>query len=241
MPDDLETRRQHGAESAGSLNPRAWSSSDLLASILDGVADGIAAHDASGQLLFMNDAGARVCGYRSSSDALAAAPDDFSSRVEVFDEAGVALCERELPGPQAALGRIVPERIVRVRQRETGGERWISVKATPILDDRKHVRMSISIFRDVTRERRAEEERQRFESTCRAALATITEMVESLREPVEAIDVEIRQLESSETASAANGLGERHALARVREHEHRIRGVIDQLRARALALSKAMS
>ena len=44
-----------------------WSDSELLARILDGVADGIAAHDASGQLIFINDAGARMCGYESAS------------------------------------------------------------------------------------------------------------------------------------------------------------------------------
>src|SRR5690242_21145300 len=72
-------------------HPGMWSGSELLAQILDGVADGIAAHDASGQLIFINDAGARMCGYESATAALTTAPADFLTRVQVFDEDGHAL------------------------------------------------------------------------------------------------------------------------------------------------------
>ena len=162
-------------------HPGAWSASELLASILDGVADGIAAHDASGQLLFINDAGARMCGYEGAREALAAPPGDFLNRVAVFDDGGSALSERELPGPLAARGRVVPERVVRLQLRLGGGERWLSVKATPILDRRGAVRMSISIFRDVTRELRAEKERDRVVQELEMERAQLTALVEHLR------------------------------------------------------------
>jgi PAS domain-containing protein len=139
----------------------AWSDSELVARILDGVADGIAAHDASGQLLFINDAGARLCGYECATSALSAPPKDFLSRVQAFDDAGSMLTESDLPGPLAARGSAVPERIVRLLILGDRRERWLSVKATPILDRRGAVRMSITIFRDVSRERNAEAERDR--------------------------------------------------------------------------------
>lgn len=161
-------------------HPAAWSSSDLLASILDGVADGIAAHDASGQLLFMNDAGARICGYANAGEALAAPPEDFHGRVEVFDANGVKLTASELPGPLAARGQLVPERIVRLQLRRSGGERWLSVKATPVLDRVGAVRMSISIFRDVTRERLAEAERDRVVRELELERARLAALVEQL-------------------------------------------------------------
>src|SRR5947207_8645922 len=87
-------------------HPGSWSGSELLASILDGVADGIAAHDASGLLLFINDAGARMCGYDSSGAALSAPSGDFRTRVQVFDSDGSAVDEHDLPGPLAARGRV---------------------------------------------------------------------------------------------------------------------------------------
>ena len=162
-------------------SPGAWSGSELLASILDGVADGIAAHDASGQLLFINDAGARMCGYDSSSAALSAPVGDFQSRVRVFDAEGKPLLERELPGPLAARGHVVPERLLRLHMQLGGGERWLSAKATPILDRHGFVRMSISIYRDVTRERRAEAERDRVVRELELERARLAALVEQLR------------------------------------------------------------
>ena len=162
-------------------HPGAWSASELLASILDGVADGIAAHDASGQLLFINDAGARMCGYQGAGEALAAPAGDFAKRVTVFDETGSPLTESELPGPLAARGRVIPERVIRLQLSLGGGDRWLSVKATPILDRRGAVRISISIFRDVTRERRAEEERDRVVQELEVERAQLTALVDQVR------------------------------------------------------------
>jgi PAS domain-containing protein len=167
-------------------HPASWASSELLARILDGIADGIAAHDASGQLLFMNDAGARMCAYESAASAIAAPPGDFLARVQVFNADGSVLTESELPGPLAARGRVVPERMVRLQQRFGGGERWLSVKATPILDRRGAVRMSISIFRDVTRERQVEEEHARIVRELEMERTRLEALVAELRSNAEA-------------------------------------------------------
>lgn len=175
--------QSHPGISAGSSaalggQPRSgcWSDSELVARILDGVADGIAAHDASGQLLFINDAGARMCGYECAASALAAPPNDFLSRVQAFDDAGAMLSESDLPGPLAARGSVVPERLVRLLIGVDGRERWLSVKATPILDRRGAVRMSITIFRDVSRERSAEAERDRLRRELEVERARLAEL-----------------------------------------------------------------
>ena len=166
---------------ADQRQPGSWSDSELLARILDGVADGIAAHDASGQLLFMNDAGARMCGYDSAAAALSAPAGDFLTRVQAFDADGAALTEAELPGPLAARGQVVPERIVRLRLQLAEQERWLSVKATPILDRRGAVRMSISIFRDVSRDRFVEAEHDRLVRELRRENARLVALVDDLR------------------------------------------------------------
>lgn len=162
-------------------HPGSWSDSELLAKILDGVADGIAAHDASGQLLFINDAGARMCGYDNAATALSAPVGDFLTRVQAFDANGAALSEAELPGPLAARGQVVPERIVRLRLHLAGQERWLSVKATPILDRRGAVRMSISIFRDVSRDRFVEAEHDRLVRELRCENARLVTLLDDLR------------------------------------------------------------
>ena len=162
-------------------HPGSWSDSELLAKILDGVADGIAAHDASGQLLFINGAGARMCGYDSADAALGAPTGDFLTRVRAFDADGAALSESELPGPLAARGQVVPDCIVRLQLRYAGEERWLSVKATPILDRRGAVRMSISIFRDVSRERQVQAEHDRVVRELRSENARLVAVLDELR------------------------------------------------------------
>ena len=122
-----------------------------------------------------------MCGYESASVALTMPAADFLTRVEVFDEDGTALSETELPGPLAARGRVVPERVVRLQLRRDGRERWLSVKATPVLDRRGAVRMSISILRDVTRERCAGAERDRAVRELEMERARLGALVDQLR------------------------------------------------------------
>src|SRR5256885_10123358 len=112
-------------------HPGSWSASELLASILDGVADGIAAHDASGQLLFINDAGARMCGYEGAAEALAAPAGDFLRRVEALDDGGSALSEAEPAGPLGTLRRVVPDRDVLLPPRLGSGVPRLSVQTPP--------------------------------------------------------------------------------------------------------------
>jgi PAS domain-containing protein len=175
---------------ANQRHPGSWSDSELLARILDGVADGIAAHDASGQLLFINDAGARMCGYESSSAALLAPPGDFLMRVQAFDANGSALTEPDLPGPRASRGHVIPERLLRLQLRASGFERWLSVKATPILDRRGAVRMSISIFRDVSRERMIEAEHEHVVHKLEVENARLASLVDELRASVRRDDTQ---------------------------------------------------
>ena len=99
----------------------------------------------------------------------------------MFDAEGVKLNDSELPGPLAARGRVVPERVIRLQLRQTGAERWLSVKATPVLDRVGAVRMSISIFRDVTRERLAEAERDRVVRELELERTRLSALVEQLR------------------------------------------------------------
>jgi hypothetical protein len=75
----------------------------------------------------------------------------------------------------------VPERIVRLQLRHTGAERWLSVKATPVLDRVGAVRMAISIFRDVTRERLVEAERDLVVRELELERARLAALVEQLR------------------------------------------------------------
>src|SRR5690348_15915738 len=80
---------------AGATTP-AWSR-ERLAAILDGVSDGITVQDATGRLLYANEAAARAIGYPTVAALLAAPAGAPAGRFTVVDEAGQPVPLDQLP------------------------------------------------------------------------------------------------------------------------------------------------
>ena len=123
-----------------------WAQFELLVAH---VADGVTVQDGTGRLVYANEVGARMTGYSSPAELLAAPVGDFASKFEVMNEAGVPISLSELPGRQALLtGR--GEAVLRVRERATGNERWTEVRSFAV-DDQSGKRMFVvNLFRDMT-------------------------------------------------------------------------------------------
>jgi PAS domain S-box-containing protein len=135
-------------------------SRDQLEAIFQGVTEGISVLDASGKLLYANDAAARLSGYPSGKTMVDAPGDEVFQRFHIMDEAGQPLAVSELPGRKALEG-LSEERTIRYRDVRTQEERWSIIRGAPVFDQAGRVQFSISIFHDVT-ERRRTEEAQRF-------------------------------------------------------------------------------
>ncbi|WP_166395720.1 PAS domain S-box protein [Rubrobacter marinus] len=147
---------------------RAWAQEELRGSreqlevILKGVADGIIAQDASGGIFYANEAAARMSGYPSVRPFVEAPADERLGKFELLDAEGSPFPLERLPGRRALQGEEGAEEVLRFRAVETGEERWASVSATPVFDADGRVHMSVSIMRDITERRRAEQERARL-------------------------------------------------------------------------------
>jgi PAS domain S-box-containing protein len=137
--------------------------------ILDAVADGVTAQDASGALVYANEAAARAIGFETVDDLLHAPLSEVMSRFELVDENGDPFPVENLPGRLALQGMYSPETVVGFRNVETGEERYSIVKARPVLDDEGRVRLAVNIFQDITERRRAEEERDELLQRAEAA------------------------------------------------------------------------
>ncbi|MEX0762973.1 MAG: PAS domain S-box protein [Dehalococcoidia bacterium] len=132
-------------------------SRDQLAAILEGVAEGITVQDATGRLLYSNDAAAQLIGY-STAEALMAAPvEEIMCRFEVLDEAGDQMPLERLPGRLALQGQRSPSAVLRYRVLQTGQEQWSQVRARPVFDADGEVRFAVNIFTDITETKRSEE------------------------------------------------------------------------------------
>ncbi len=128
-----------------------------LAAILATIPDGVTVQDASGRLLYANDAAARACGLPSTSELLATPPTEIFARFTMEDEHGHPFPVERLPGRLALSGLDPDPTLLRVRSLATGDLAWYLLKASPIRDDSGRAVMAVNVWTDVTEEQQEAE------------------------------------------------------------------------------------
>ncbi|MFL5738560.1 MAG: PAS domain S-box protein, partial [Actinomycetota bacterium] len=129
---------------------------DLLDVITAGAGDGITIQDASGKVVYVNDATARFSGFSSPEEMLATPYSQVFERFELMDETGAPFSIEDLPGRRALRGEDEPETVLQVRDRTDGSTTWRTVSARPVFDDAGNVRSAVNVLTDITAQRRAE-------------------------------------------------------------------------------------
>lgn len=133
-------------------------SRDQLDIILKGISDGIIVVDEKGTFVFANRAGARMCGFQSAQELLSTPQEEVVSHFEMTDEYGYPFPIEKLPSRLAFGGsQDNPEVLLRVRQKKTGEVKWSLVSSTPIYDESKKTRLVVTIFKDFTEHKQAED------------------------------------------------------------------------------------
>ena len=135
-------------------------SSDQLSTIMQTVDEGIVMQSQAGNLVYVNEAAARFVGFPTTAAFLNASREDVLAQFEILDEERRPLQPGELPGRRALLGE-ASERVVCYRILASGEERWSVVRANPVYDADGAVALSVSVIRDITAAKSAEE-RVRF-------------------------------------------------------------------------------
>ena len=125
-------------------------SADDLEEVLRLAADPITVQDASGRLVYANEAAARQVGFRTAEEMLATPITELMARYELINEDGAPLPMDALPGRRALRGEAEPAAIIGFRLSGEPATRWSIVQATPVVSA-GHVRYVINAFQDVTR------------------------------------------------------------------------------------------
>ncbi len=141
-----------------------------LSAFLQSVGDGILVQDRGGAIVFVNDAGAHLCGFASAAEMQATPIGEVLDRFALFDANGQPFPAADLPAQHVLSGMPAAETVLRSRVRGNRDERWSMVNATPVLDAEGTVQFAVSVFRDLTEQRRAEIA-SRFLADASAALA----------------------------------------------------------------------
>ncbi len=152
---------------------------DELGLVLAVLPDGITVQDSEGRFIYANDAAAHAAGFATASDMIGTSQEDLVSRFTFWDEAGQLLRADALPGHQALAGKrslgVLRYRSADVGGRPQHGERWVSMAAVPIVDANGRVQRVVSIYHDVTEQRR-NDEWQRFLGDASKALGSSMEL-----------------------------------------------------------------
>ena len=182
-------------------------SRDQFRIILQGIADGVTAQNLSGQLVYANDAAAKVTGFQTAEELLRTPIAEVLQKFRVFDADGQPFPLQQLPGRVALQEGRAGEVMLRFRVMATGEERWSVVKARPVFDTQGNVQLAINLFQDITALKQAEAaldaERERF----RVTLA-------SIGDGVIATDTEGRVQFINPAAEAITGWAEAEAVGK---------------------------
>jgi PAS domain S-box-containing protein len=141
---------------------------ELLEHVLAGLDEGVIVVDAAGRRVYANEQAARLTGYGSAAELLAAPREEAPARFDIRDAEGRPLPDDHLPGRRALAGEEPGTALIRFRAGD-GPERVSAVRALVVRGDEGEVAYAVTFFRDVTDE---VAERERVEALYRDAMNT---------------------------------------------------------------------
>ena len=127
-----------------------------LGAAMSGLAEAVTIQHAEGALVYANDAAARMLGFETARELLAAPVTRIVSRYDTFTEDGSPLEMDALPGRRVLAGERPEPLVVRIVDRESGEERWRVIKATPVGEGTGPARLVVNVLEDITEVKRAE-------------------------------------------------------------------------------------
>jgi PAS domain S-box-containing protein len=169
----------------------ARSSRDLLDSVLRTMEDGITVQDASGRIVFANDAAARLSALPDAETLLRTPPQEVLNAFTIKDEQGRDFPLADLPGRRALRGERPPTVPLRFVNLKTGQERWALVGANPIRDADGKPAFAVNVFRDITHLKGAQEEIKRVNADLEGRFHRRTEDLRAAIQELEAFNYSV--------------------------------------------------
>ena len=161
-----------------------------LETVLGSLAAAVTVQDPELNLVYVNDAAARLLECASPAEVLSTPMAQILQRFVALDEDGRPFDYARLPGRAALAGDSPEPVLMRSISRATGHERWMLVKASPVHDGDGRVVMAVNIMEEVTEVRRAEHH-QRFLAGASKLLSSSLDIDATLAQAAEAIVPEL--------------------------------------------------
>jgi PAS domain S-box-containing protein len=127
-----------------------------LTAALSTLAEAVTIQHSGGALIYANEAAARMLGYASAQELLAASIDEVVDRFVTTNEDGSPLRMEELPGHRVLMGEEPVPHVVHTIDRRTGEEGWRMTKASGVYDRDGNLKLVVNVIEDITQVKRAE-------------------------------------------------------------------------------------
>jgi len=153
--EQLAGRVSLGLENAD-LTQQLAETTQRLATILGGISEAVFVQERSGQIVFANDAAARLMGHESAENIIAADSAELGADFAIADEHGLPIPLESLPARRVLDGEDAVEPLI-VRRTRVDGEdvRWLRTVAAPlVMPDGE--RLAVSVIDDISGLKRAE-------------------------------------------------------------------------------------
>jgi PAS domain S-box-containing protein len=160
--EDLDLARELARRAALAIdNARLFSQlrgvERRLEAVLVNLAEAITVTDRDGRMAFANQAAAALLGAASPSELVEAAPGTIMQRFLVLDEDGRELDLDHMPGRRLLRGERPEPLLVRNIIRETGEERWLMVRSSPVTDpETGEITYAVNVLENITEVKRAQ-------------------------------------------------------------------------------------
>lgn len=152
---------------------------DELEVILNGVAEGISAQDASGRIVFANRSAAAMV-KQPDARAILGSRSLFSQiqgQYTLLGEDDQPLSAAQSPGAHVFATGQSAETVFSLSSAHTDERRWFQLRSSPVLDTDGSVRLVVKIFHDITANRQIERQRSESEARIRKILDNLAAFV----------------------------------------------------------------
>lgn len=146
-------------------NAGLFAERDRLVTALDSLAEAVTIQDATGELVYANQAAAASLGFDRPETLLAKPLSEIADNWHSTAEDGTPVALADLPGARVLRGETPEPLLVRAVRRDTGAEHWRVLKSTPVEGG-----LAVNVIEEVTDVKRAEYT-QRFLAQAGAMLA----------------------------------------------------------------------
>ena len=203
----LRPAADHGGTRAGldDIVGNLRRKNEMLESICDNISDGIIVADATGQVLFVNSTTLKIFGEWFTEPAVA----DWSATYGIFyPDIKTPVPTEQLPVVRALQGEETGEMELFIRNESNREGTYIISRASPIFNgDRTAVVAAMCTFRDITREKEAEDRLESTGSDLRSQTQLLETVFNSMSEGIVVADATGKFLYVNPSAQEIVGMG----------------------------------